>query len=228
VRHASRMCLALSVLLGMTAVGWKDTASAARPDRAYVEVDEINQLPELHNGCEVTALAIVLDHAGKSVGKMQLARDLQKDATPLRYDGRGGIAYWGNPSVGFVGDITGARRGYGVYHAPIAALMNRYLPGQALDLSGGSFDSVLDQVANGKPVIVWTTVHFTPVSNWVSWNSPSGKVSATFSEHAAVLIGYDAQTVTLADPLDGQVDRVNRARFLTSWEQMGRQAVTYR
>ena len=148
--------------------------------------------------------------------------------TPLRYDGRGGIAYWGNPSTGFVGDITGARRGYGVYHAPIAALMNRYLPGRALDLSGGSFDSVLDQVAAGKPVVVWTTVQFAPVNNWVSWNSPSGKVVATFSEHAAVLIGYDAQTVTLADPFDGQVDRVNRARFLASWEQMGRQAVTYR
>ena len=229
VRSARSKCLALSVLLCTASFGMNEgVAAAARPQQAYVEVEEIRQMPELHNGCEVTALAIVLDHAGKTVDKMQLARELRKDTTPLRYDGQGGIAYWGDPNRGFVGDITGVRRGYGVYHAPIAALLNRHLPGRALDLSGGSFDAVLDQVAEGKPVVIWTTIPFAPVHDWVSWNSPGGKVAATFNEHAAVLVGYDAKTVTLADPFDGQVDRVDRARFLASWEQMGRQAVTYR
>ncbi|HEU4962376.1 MAG TPA: C39 family peptidase [Bacilli bacterium] len=203
-------------------------ASTPRPPQAQVQVTPLSQKSELYNGCEVTSLAMMLAQAGKPVSKLQLARQLAKDPTPERRDANGRTVSWGDPNRGFVGDVTGRNRGYGVDHGPLAALAARHLPGRVVDLSGGSFDGVLNSIADGRAVVVWTTTSFAPRSNWVSWQSPTGTVRATFSEHAVLVVGYDPQSIVLADPLVGQVRRVNRQTFVQSFVQMGKQAITYR
>jgi uncharacterized protein YvpB len=203
-------------------------AVAARPDAASVLVKAQWQKPELYNGCEVTSLSMLLSAAGAPVDKRVLAREIRRDPTLEVRDAAGRTVRWGNPHQGFVGDVTGAGRGYGVYHGPVAELLARHLPGRSLDMSGGSFDVVLDSVAQGRPVVVWTTTGFFVPGDWVVWNSPSGLVRATFSEHAVLVVGYSATSVEVADPLDGQRKWLNREGFRRSWEAMGRQAVTYR
>lgn len=200
---------------------------AARPPSASIEVPVIAQMPELYNGCEVTSLSMLLQSAGKSVSKVELAKNVRKDPTPETQDAQGRTVQWGNPNTGFVGDVTGAGRGYSVYHGPIADLLDQYLPGRAVDLTGQNFDSLLDTLAKGKPVVVWVTENFAPTNAWVAWNSPTGSVRATFDEHCVLLVGYDANTVTINDPLDGTNKQVNRASFEQAWEQLGQQAVTY-
>lgn len=64
---------------------------------------------------------------------------------------------WGDPDQGFVGDMSGRNAGYAVFDKPIIDLMQKYLPGRSLNLTGKSFDAVLNQINNGQPVIVWTT-----------------------------------------------------------------------
>ncbi|MFD2169731.1 C39 family peptidase [Tumebacillus lipolyticus] len=219
-----RALLVAGVLL-MSPVPWPAWPKIA--DQVLLEAPIERQRPELDNGCEVVSLSMLLRHAGKPVGRLKLAEEVAKDRTELRMDAQGRILYWGDPHRGFVGDITGLRKGYGVYHRPLFELLDRHLPGRARDLTGGDFERVLQSVTAGRPVVVWTTSMFDQTKQWVTWNSPSGPIYATFHEHAVLLVGYTAHTVTVNDPLDGKRKTVDRTRFYRSWEMMGRQAVTY-
>jgi len=205
--------------------------AANLPESARLDVPSLSQLPELFNGCEVTSLTMILRFAGIDTDKQTLSSLLAKDPAELVLNADGSIASWGNPHKGFVGDVTGELKGYGVYHEPIANLINTIAPDQALDLTGKPFEAVLSQIAAGKPVLVWNNSTFGPLraSNWVSWKTKDGPVRATWKEHAVVLTGYDADTLYINDPLDGSKDKkVNRQLFVQAWEQMGEQAVTYK
>lgn len=194
-----------------------------------IQAPVIMQKPELVNGCEVTSLTMLLNWAGVSVTKLQLATAVAKDPTPLQADSNGNILYWGDPNKGFVGDITGVTVGYAVYHGPITDLMNQYLPGKAIDLTGSTFQQIINYMKNGKPVVVWTTSFFGPSNNWVSWQSPDGQINATFDEHCVLLVGYDQnkKIVYINDPLDGTAAKaVSMDAFEQSWIQLSSQAVS--
>ena len=200
--------------------------TAVLPAKALIQAPLISQLPALYNGCEVTSLAMLLQFEHINVTNLTLAKQINRDPTPLVTSADGDIISWGNPNTGFVGSISGREPGYGVYHGPIAALLNRYLPGQALDLTGSSLATILATVASGRPVIVWTTINFQPVSDWITWQSPTGPVRATMTEHAVLLVGYDNTDVYVNDPLTGELNQVSQSAFRTSWIDLGRQAVT--
>lgn len=193
---------------------------------AFIEdVPHIAQLPELARGCEVTSLAMMLQYAGVNVDKMTLAEQIT--TVPFKYSN--GLR--GNPNDGFVGDIyTFDKSGYGVYHAPIAALAETYLPGRVVDLTGQSIDSVYKQVQDGSPVLVITNATFAtlPESEFSTWNTPSGTVQITYREHSVLVVGYDETTVYINDPLAEEGYRaINRTSFEEAWVQMGSQAVSY-
>ncbi|MDB5084531.1 MAG: hypothetical protein JWN30_1417 [Bacilli bacterium] len=203
-----------------------DTSSTSNPNT--IDVAAQWQEPELLYGCEVTSVSMLLDAAGHPVDKMELADQVPKDPTAEVKADDGTILSWGDPDTGFVGDITGDNDGYGVNHGPIVKLVNQYLPGKALDLTGSPFNKILDQVASGKPVVVWTTVDFTPTDVWVSWQGPNGPVNITYNEHAALLVGFNDGEVFVNDPLDDTAAKaVDRESFMQSWEQLGEQAVSF-
>jgi len=189
------------------------------------EVPHIQQLPELARGCEVTSLAMLLQYAGVSVDKMTLANKINT----ISFRDQNGLR--GNPNVGFVGDIYSFDNpGYGVYHGPIAALAEAYLPGRIIDLSGGSMDTVYNMLNEGSPVWVITNSRFAalPESEFAIWNTQSGEVQITYREHSVLLVGYDEQNVYLNDPLaDQSYTSVPRGSFEASWVQMGSQAISY-
>jgi uncharacterized protein YvpB len=189
----------------------------------------ICQHPELRDGCEVTALAMLLNALGVKTDKHRIDAEILKDPTPIRYDEQGRVTFWGHPNRGFVGKVDGKPKGYGVFHAPVAELVNRYLPGQADDLTGQPFQKLLDKVEKGKPVVVWTTIPLRPVDQWSSWNTSTGPVRITWWEHAVLLVGSGPGVLYINDPADGAAAKqIDRARFEASWAQLGRQAVSVR
>lgn len=195
--------------------------------RLILKVPALSQMPTLYNGCEVTSLAMLLSAAHIEKSVFTLARLVPKDPTPLTLGSDGQIISWGDPNIGFVGSITGSSPGYGVYHRPIAKLLDLEDPGQALDLTGDSFAKILAVVASGRPVVVWTTLTFAPVPNLIKWQSPEGPVTATLYEHAVLLVGFDQNDVFVNNPLNGaQAEATPLQGFKNSWIQMGRQAVT--
>lgn len=198
-------------------------------ESVLLEATAINQLPELPRGCEVTALAMLLQYAGVNVDKMTLAEEVTKNTTA--YEVVNGTIYYGNPNDGFVGDMYSLEGpGLGVYHKPIAELAEKYLPGAIVDFSGSDFDSVKEQLSDGRPVWVITTSKFKELSddNFRTWVTPSGTIDVTYSEHSVLITGYDKDYVYFNDPLTGEQNKKAPIDdFIASWVQMGSQAITY-
>jgi uncharacterized protein YvpB len=194
------------------------------------DVPLLQQKPELDRGCEVTSLAMVLQHAGVEIDKMELAEKIRKVDTP--YKKENGVYYYGNPNDGFVGDIyTFDKMGYGVYHKPVADLAEKYLPGGIVDLTEKPFKDVLSYVAKGKPVWIIINSDFKklPKSEFRTWYTPSGQVQITWKEHSVVITGFDKDNIYINDPLYSKKNRkLPRAAFIKAWKQMGSQAITYK
>ncbi|MFK7696176.1 C39 family peptidase [Paenibacillus sp. HJGM_3] len=202
------------------------TLPPPKPQSVLIDAPLVRQLPELPSGCEVTSLTMLLQFAGVNKGKMELVPEMKKDPTPIVWSATG-IQSWGNPNVGFVGEITAKGKGFGIFHGPLMELLKHYVP-SAIDLTGGSFEALEQQLAAGIPSVVWTTIDYAVPSQWVEWETKQGKVVTTFMEHAVLLVGYDDTNVYVNDPLSGKKSTpINKAAFIQVWEAMGKQALSY-
>lgn len=212
-----------------TSVHTDVTNPPAKKDSMMLDVVLIKQNPELKYGCEVTSLAMVLNHAGVKTDKMDLYRSIQKDPDPIRRAGNGDILNWGNPADGFVGDMTGRQAGYAVFDKPMEALVNRKLPGRAINLTKQPFEKVLEHVSAGYPVVVWTTGDYRLPDRWESWNHGQQVIKTPLDLHAVVLVGYDANNVYLNDPLSAKKQvRVGKNQFIESWKALQSRAISYK
>lgn len=196
-------------------------------ERAYaqklIKAPHIQQMPELPRGCEVTSLAMLLQHAGVKVDKMTLAKEIKK--VPFQKNGLRGSLH-----QGFVGNMyTFDKPGLGVYHEPIVELGEKYIPG-IIDLSGNSIDKVYEYVDKRKPVWVIHNSWFSrlPASQFYTWQTIDGKLDVTYRMHSVIITGYDEKYVYVNDPLHSKPNRaVPRKQFEEGWVQMGSQAITY-
>ncbi|OME75918.1 hypothetical protein BK120_30090 [Paenibacillus sp. FSL A5-0031] len=207
---------------------WTSEPAAAKSTR--LDAPLIAQLPELERGCEVTTLAMLLQYANVRVDKMELAAQIRKDTTPYRKEN--GVVYFGSPYDGLIGDMMEDKEPWfaAVYHGPIAELAQSYLPDRILDMTGVEFTDILQPLQQGKPVWVITNTTFKqlPDSSFKTWQTPSGPVEITYKEHAVLLTGYDTEFIYFNDPLANKKDRkVSLIDFAQSWEQMGKQAITF-
>lgn len=204
-------------------------ASATRASSKQLYAPIVRQMPELNRGCEVTSLSMMLGSAGISSNKMTLALQVKKDPTPYRKIGL--KIYFGNPNYGFVGDMYSfSKPGFGVFNGPIEELANRYMPNRVVNLTGQSFDEVLNYVSAGHPVWVITTSWFKPVPDqyWQTWHTPQGQIRITMKEHSVLITGYDSKYVYFNDPLDGKKNKaIPLGQFIGGWKQYGSQAISY-
>ncbi|MFL6557286.1 MAG: C39 family peptidase, partial [Bacillus sp. (in: firmicutes)] len=188
-------------------------------DSFMLNVVLIKQNPELRYGCEVTSLAMMLNFAGVNTNKMDLYRSIQKDPDPLIRSPKGDILRWGNPSDGFVGDMTGRKAGYAVFDQPMISLINQKLPERAVNLTNKPFNQVLEHVAKGYPVVVWTTGDYRLPDRPEGWYHGKQYIKTPLDLHAVVLVGYDTNYVYLNDPLSGKKQvRVSKQQFIASWK----------
>lgn len=198
-----------------------------RPKTVLLDVPHLLQMPELPRGCEVTSLAMMLYFKGIQVDKMELAQRLKRD--PAVYRKVDGEIWFGNPHVGFVGDMYSFDRpGLGVYHEPIVELANQYIPNAWKDITGVPFEEIELEIANGNPVwvIVTSTFDWVDEKYWETWNTEQGVIKVTKKEHAVVITGYDEEFVYVNDPLTSKNKQLPKEAFIRGWSQMGAQAVT--
>ena len=198
-------------------------------DQVLLDAPVVAQFPELPRGCEVTSLAMLLNHAGINVGKMELAEKVKKDHTQQTVSN--GRIHFGNPNDGFVGSLYSFKEpGYGVYHEPIAELAENYLPGRIKDLTNSDFDELKIYLSDGRPIWVITNTWYKKLddSMFQTWDTPTGIVKITYKEHSVLLTGYDQQFIYFNDPLTGAKNKkAPITDFKESWVQMGSQAITY-
>lgn len=187
-----------------------------------LDVPLLNQLdpPALLLGCEVTALAMILQYNGIPVTKNELADELP--VVPIYYEN----GLHGNPNEGFVGDVTGADYGFCVYHGPIADLASEYIPSDCVeDISGQDFDFVIAALDQGYPVWVVTTTTFMTDDALEVWQTPTGPVNISYIMHSVAVVGYDSHNLYINNPYGQKDQKVDRQNFILAWEQMGKQAI---
>ena len=214
-----------------TKVSKKKTKKPSEETRVVLDVKNIQQLPELPAGCEVTSTTIVMNYEGIKVDKMTLLSYLPMMQWPDKND------RWASPWDVFVGNPKLSY--YGCYSPVIIKTVENAFEAsditsyEVVDLSGSTLEELYAQIDDGHPVIVWATMFMKEsYTGRSSWTLQDG---STFhwrsNEHCLVLIGYDLEknTVILSDPYDerGTVE-YDADLFETRYEELYEQALIIR
>lgn len=164
-------------------------------DTVRLDVQNILQNPELPNGCEITAATIALNYLGFPVDKVTMAsRYLPQQAE-----------YWAtDPDVAFMGNPA-YLLAYYCNPGPVVEAVNAYLDDQgsayrAVDISGTPAEELYDWVAEGAPVVVWTTRGCMTPTYSTNFMMADGTLPYSNS-HCVVLTGYDSEGCYVADPM---------------------------
>jgi uncharacterized protein YvpB len=173
--------------------------------------------------CEIASLLMALKYRGITVTENQLIQQLPvSDAGSRNIDNT-----WGDPSLGFVGNINGLmpNTGYGVYEQPLYDLASKYR--DAKIINNATPNDLIHELINGNPVVVWGVVG---AGRNIAWKTPEGKViNAKMDEHARTLIGYtgnsdNPQSIILLDPIYGEI-RLSAKNFLANWTILDNRAL---
>lgn len=210
-----------------------DTASEQKPKAPQEEATipdnqakisgfaPLSQYPELPNGCEVTTLTAVLNYYGVPVSKTTLSDNFLPKA-PV-----GQANFYRE----FVGDPRNSDA-YGCYAPVIVTTADSYLQsaGSALraqNLTGTPLESLYSYIDQGIPVIVWATQYNQHGHYSVTWYVDGQSLTWFTPEHCMTLVGYDldAQTVSVADPMQGAIVEFDLLTFISNYNDLGQQAV---
>ena len=209
---------AVPVWLAFAALQSTPETAAFLPSTVQLEVENILQNPELPNGCEITAAAIVLNYLGFDIDKVTLAEDY----LPIH------IPYWeADPTVEFMGSPADELSFYCLPGA-VTTAVNAYLDDQgstyqAQDITGANSAELDMYLAQGTPVLVWATRAFTaPLYNYTFTLSDGSWPYS--NSHCLVLTGYDEDYYYFADPMQ-EITRIDRDTFALRYEQLGSHAV---
>lgn len=174
--------------------------------------------------CETAALRMALNYHGTGVTEEELLEKLNFDTK----EPRSLYSVWGDPELGFVGDIDGSvfkGTGYGVYDKPIQDLGSEYRP--SFIMEDAKLIDILEEVKNGHPVIAWGLLSRRKP---IFWRSKEGKLIEAYpGEHARVVMGFYGTTsnptkIILMDPIYGKI-RMSKEKFLSDWKVMENRAV---
>lgn len=173
--------------------------------------------------CEVAALLMALNYKGAKVTENELIKQMPVSDPGPRQPGN----IWGDPNLGFVGNINGTmpNTGYGVYEKPIYDLATKYRAAKIIN--NGTINDLLIELSDNNPIVVWGVIGH---GKDISWQTPEGKIiSAKLDEHARTLIGFTGQSdnpklMILLDPIFGRI-RMTISDFQTNWDKLDNKAV---
>lgn len=194
-------------------------AASALPERVRLEIKNLYQLPQLPNGCEITAATMVLNDMGYDVSKVTMADSYLPRQTPY-YATDPELAYMGDPHTGW---------GWYCFAGPVVQAVNAYFNDigetrhRAVDLTGSTLEELKKQLAAQRPVVFWATVEFQSISYDDSFCLPNGDLPYA-GLHVMVLTGYADGILYLNDPL-GRITQIEETRFRQIYNAMGSRAM---
>ncbi len=195
---------------------------SVKEEKAQIKMTCVYQLPEFPTGCEITASYMILKYYHFPISKVRFGNkyfEVKEKKTDYRYS--------------FVGDPY-SEYGLGCYAPAVVLALNRYFTICESDLlafnyTGYSFETLLNEVANGYPVVFWGTQYMKEPFYGSTFNMGDDILTWISQEHCMVLIGYDLERKTafvndpLAGPVEYDLDLVKK-RYI----QLGSQAVIVR
>ncbi|MBR3834652.1 MAG: C39 family peptidase [Lachnospiraceae bacterium] len=193
-------------------------ATTEFPDCFDLELELINQDPELPAGCESVSLTMILNYLGYDLDKTHIVDEY--------------LVYSDNFVMGYCGDPYSNSTGGGCYAPGMTITANNFLKANgsvhtAYNITGTDFDTLLEYVAEGHPILIWTTINMADCSKAnYNYDEEGNAYAWDYNEHCVVLAGYDfkAGTVTIYDPIDGVVYR-DMENFKVTYEGMDEMAI---
>ena len=188
-------------------------------------IEALNQYPHFPTGCEATAAVMLLRYWGIEMEIGDFVDHHLPLGEPFRMEG--GRLYGPDPYKSFVGSPRDATS-FGCMAPVIAAALKSATLGtmQILDLSGTETESLERYIAKDIPVILWVTMGMIETGPGASWYPPSGEYYTwQKNEHCMVLIGYDAESYVLLDPMKGCAVTYPKDLVALRYRQMGLQAL---
>lgn len=191
------------------------------PDSFDLELELLSQYPELPAGCESVSLTMILNYLGYNLDKTDIVDDY--------------LVYSGNFVMGYSGDPYSYGVGGGIYAPGMTITANNFLDAngkkhQAKNVTGTDFDTLLEYVAEGHPILIWTTIYMTDCSKGsYNYDEEGNSYAWDYNEHCVVLTGYDyhANTVTVYDPIDG-IQYRDMDKFEAIYNDMNQMAIIIR
>ena len=189
----------------------------------------MDQYPELPTGCEITAMTMVLNYYGYNVDKVTMALDYMPKIQAEFYRGEDGRLMGPDLENFFVGDPT-EETGYICGTGAIVTAANAYLTDVGSDMTAVAMknaqpEELYDLIDQGTPVVIWCTINMEDRAETDSWYREDGTyMEWSTNDHGAVLIGYDEDTVTVADPIYSRIT-VSRVQFEKIFAERGGQCV---
>ena len=189
----------------------------------------MEQYPELPTGCEITAMTMVLNYYGYNVDKVTMALDYMPKIQAEFYRGEDGRLMGPDLENFFVGDPT-EETGYICGTGAIVTAANAYLTDVGSDMTAVAMknaqpEELYDLIDQGTPVVIWCTINMEDRAETDSWYREDGTyMEWSTNDHGAVLIGYDEDTVTGADPIYSRIT-VSRVQFEKIFAERGGQCV---
>ena len=189
----------------------------------------MEQYPELPTGCEITAMTMVLNYYGYNVDKVTMALDYMPKIQAEFYRGEDGRLMGPDLENFFVGDPT-EETGYICGTGAIVTAANAYLTDVGSDMTAVAMknaqpEELYDLIDQGTPVVIWCTINMEDRAETDSWYREDGTyMEWSTNDHGTVLIGYDEDTVTVADPIYSRIT-VSRVQFEKIFAERGGQCV---
>lgn len=189
----------------------------------------MEQYPELPTGCEITAMTMVLNYYGYNVDKVTMALDYMPKIQAEFYRGEDGRLMGPDLENFFVGDPT-EETGYICGTGAIVTAANAYLTDVGSDMAAVAMknaqpEELYDLIDQGTPVVIWCTINMEDRAETDGWYREDGTyMEWSTNDHGAVLIGYDEDTVTVADPIYSRIT-VSRVQFEKIFAERGGQCV---
>ena len=216
------------------AVGLESTQISAEVKKSnsatqLTDFDIIEQYPELPTGCEITAMTMVLNYYGYQVNKVTMALDYMPKVQAEFYRSEDGRLMGPDLENFFVGDPT-EETGYICGTGAIVTVASRYLADVGSDLTAAAIknaqpEKLYDLIDQGAPVVIWCTINMEDRAETDGWYREDGTyMEWSTNDHGAVLIGYDEDTVTVADPIYNRIT-VSRDQFEKIFAERGGQCV---
>ena len=216
------------------AVGLESTQISAEVKKSnsgtqLTDFDIIEQYPELPTGCEITAMTMVLNYYGYNVDKVTMALDYMPKVQAEFYRSEDGRLMGPDLENFFVGDPT-EETGYICGTGAIVTAANAYLTDVGSDMTAVAMknaqpEELYNLIDQGTPVVIWCTINMEDRAETDGWYREDGTyMEWSTNDHGAVLIGYDEDTVTVADPIYNRIT-VSRAQFEKIFAERGGQCV---
>jgi len=172
--------------------------------------------------CNITAATMILAYKGQNFSQSGVFND---PAFPKQNVPRSGNT-WGDPDIGFVGDLNGPD-GYGVHWGPIS----NYLSGKGVSnrvQRGMNVVQLAKELEQGRPSIVWVWngINGSPIS----WQTPGGRtINGVVGMHSWVVIGYigtsDNPTSIIVNDPWGSRRTLSVSAFNSRWGYYGNTAI---